>query len=45
METKDKLPKGIKIIENKNGLPEIKLTGYPYLTKKEWSKYISFLKI
>ena len=43
MKTKDKLPKGIKIIKNKNGLPEIKVTGLPYLTKKNWNNYFSNL--
>ena len=35
MNTEDKLPEGIKIVANQNGLPEIKITGLPYLVKDE----------
>jgi len=35
MKTEDKLPKGIEIVTNKDGLPEIIITGFPYLEKAE----------
>tara|TARA_R110002012_G_scaffold321773_1_gene551273 strand:+ start:319 stop:516 length:198 start_codon:yes stop_codon:yes gene_type:complete len=43
MANKEKLPKGIKIIKNKHGLPEIRVTGLPYLTKKNCNNYFSNL--
>lgn len=42
MNTEDKLPEGIEIVIDKNGLPNIKVTGFPYLVKDKqeitWNK-------
>lgn len=35
MNTEDKLPEGIEIVKDKYGLPNIKVTGLPYLVKDE----------
>ncbi len=33
MNTEDKLPEGIEIVIDENGLPNIKVTGFPYLVE------------
>jgi hypothetical protein len=35
MTSENKLPQGIKIVKDENGLPIIKVTGLPYLVKDE----------